>query len=251
MSDVDSKALLPNRAARIVKRIWVWILNLTILVLLWPPEYRITRIGFLTGIFVTWFGALLLWWHKKVVRAGLNFALAILIFAACLPGRPVDPQNLALDYVRCLRYYRGVRYIWGGEKVLGIDCSGLVRKELVWGLLSNGIRNLNGNAIRDSFVLWWNDGSAEDLKAGYGGWTSELFRSNSVEAVDPTQLKLGDLAVTVDGVHVMAYIGTRTWIEADPDAHHVIEVTIPTENHWFKVPVVLVRWKWLAESKTL
>jgi len=43
----------------------------------------------------------------------------------------------------------------------------------------------------------------------------------------------------------MAYLGNRRWIEADPDAHKVIEVVLPTDNPWFKTPVVFVRWKWI------
>jgi hypothetical protein len=48
----------------------------------------------------------------------------------------------------------------------------------------------------------------------------------------------------------MAYLGSSRWIEADPDANRVIEVFSPTDNQWFKTPVVFVRWKWLAAPKT-
>jgi len=58
-------------------------------------------------------------------------------------------------------------------------------------------------------------------------------------------LKPGDLAVTADGIHIMAYLGNRIWIEADPNMHKVIEVAVPTSNQWFNTPVVFVRWKWL------
>ncbi len=50
--------------------------------------------------------------------------------------------------------YQGVRYVWGGEGLLGIDCSGLVRKGLVWSQLNLGIRTLNGKPIRDAIGLW-------------------------------------------------------------------------------------------------
>lgn len=52
--------------------------------------------------------------------------------------------------------------------------------------------------------------------------------------------------MTADGLHVMAYLGNQTWIEADPDAHKVIEVVLPTDNPWFKTPVVFVRWRCLG-----
>ena len=66
---------------------------------------------------------------------------------------------------------------------------------------------------------------------------------------DPAQWRTGDLAVTADGVHVLAYLGDRTWIEADPTAHEVVEVTLPTSNAWFHVPVVFVRWRYLEQAK--
>jgi hypothetical protein len=88
------------------------------------------------------------------------------------------------------------------------------------------------------------------LRDGYRGWTAELFRQASVADADHSKLKPGDLAVTADGVHVMAYLGTNTWIEADPDEHKVVEVVLPTDNPWFKTPVAFVRWKWLAAPET-
>jgi hypothetical protein len=97
-------------------------------------------------------------------------------------------------------------------------------------------------------TLWWHDSSAMALRDGYRGWTAELFRGDTVTGADASRLRAGDLAVTADGVHVMAYLGSQTWIEADPDAHKVIEVVLPTDNQWFKTPAVFVRWKWLGGS---
>ena len=51
----------------------------------------------------------------------------------------------------------------------------------------------------------------------------ELFRSDSVISSDSSRLRPGDLAVTEDGVHVMAFLGDQRWIEADPDAKRVLE----------------------------
>ncbi len=233
-----------NKAA---KRVWIWIVILTLLICLWPVEYRITRLAFAAGVAVMWAGALVLWWKRKALRTALLLGGALPALIVCLPGRTADPDVLAADYVRGLRLFRGVRYVWGGEGFLGIDCSGLVRKGLVWGLLYHGVRTLNGRPIRDAIALWWHDSSAMALRDGYRGWTSELFRHDSIADADHSRLSTGDLAVTDDGVHVMAYIGRRTWIEADPDLHRVIEVSPPTDNHWFKMPVVFVRWKWLLK----
>ncbi len=168
------------------------------------------------------------------------------MLALCLPGRPADPERLAADYARGLRAFRGVRYVWGGEGWLGIDCSGLVRKGLVWGQLYHGVRTLNGRPIRDAIGLWWHDSSAMALRDGYRGWTSELFRGETTAQVDTSKLKTGDLAVTADGIHIMAYLGNGRWIEADPAAHQVVEIAPPMESEWFKAPMVFVRWRWMS-----
>ena len=132
---------------------------------------------------------------------------------------------------------------------MGIDCSGLVRKGLVWGQLYHGLRTVNGRPIRDAITLWWHDLSAIALRDGFRGWTNELFRNDTVAGADVLRLRPGDLAVTSDGVHVMAYLGSQTWIEADPNVHKVIEVVLPTDNQWFEMPVVFVRWKWFGTPK--
>jgi cell wall-associated NlpC family hydrolase len=213
------------------------------IIFLWPVEYQITRIGFAAAVAMTWAGALVLSWKKKSVRVALIFAGMLPAMAVCMPGRVVDHDLLAADYSRGLRLFRGTRYVWGGEGFLGIDCSGLVRKGLIWGQLLHGLRTFNGGPIREAIDLWWHDCSAMALGDGYRGWTTELFRHDSVAGADHSPLKPGDLAVTADGVHVMAYLGNHTWIEADPDAHKVIQVTLPTDNPWFNKPVTFVRWK--------
>jgi cell wall-associated NlpC family hydrolase len=239
-----------NDARKAAQRVWIWIAILTGIVCLYPVEYQITRLAIVAGLAVTWTGALLLWWKRKVIRVVLLVTGVLSAMAVCLPGRSVDPDLLAADYSWGLRLFRGVRYVWGGEGWLGIDCSGLVRKGLVWGQFYHGLRTFNGNPIRDAISLWWRDSSALALRDGYRGWTAELFREDSVAGADHSRLKVGDLAVTADGIHVMAYLGSGTWIEADPDAHRVIEVVAPTENQWFRTPVVFVRWKWLGAPKS-
>lgn len=231
------------------KRVWVWITILTVILCLYPVEYQITRFAIVAGVLATWTGALLLWWNLRIVRVVLLLMGILPAIAVCLPGRSVDPDLLAGDYSRGLRMFRGVRYVWGGEGWLGIDCSGLVRKGLVWGQLYHGLRMVNGRPIRNAVTLWCSDSSAIALRDGYRGWTTELFRNDTIEGADGSRLKPGDLAVTADGVHVMAYLGDKRWIEADPDEHKVIELVLPTDNQWFKEPVVFVRWKWLEQTE--
>ena len=228
-----------------LKRFWILGCIGLFILLLWPIEYRSTRAAFILLLVFTWIGALVLWWEQKLVRAALILVAALPISAICLPGRTPAPEILTDDYTRALRRFRGVRYVWGGENYLGIDCSGLVRKALAWGLVSNGIRTLNGKPLRDALDLWWHDASALALRDSHRGWTSELFRHKDINTANLAQLKAGDLAVTADGVHVLVYLGNNLWIEADPDENRVIEVSVPSANPWFQTPVVFVRWKWL------
>ena len=127
-----------------VLRIWIWSVILTAVVCLWPVEYQATRLGFASGVAVTWAGALVLCWWRKSIRIALIIAGLLPALAVSLPGRAVDPDLLAADYCRALRWFRGVRYVWGGEGFLGIDCSGLVRKGLVGGSFVTGSEQATG-----------------------------------------------------------------------------------------------------------
>jgi cell wall-associated NlpC family hydrolase len=160
-----------------------------------------------------------------------------------LPGRDIDAESLRARYVANLRGYEGVRYVWGGENGLGIDCSGLPRKALLRAYLRDGITSLNPSAVRAGAALWLHDASARALKNSYRGWTVYKFDAASVNEIDAARLLPGDLAITTDGVHAMVYLGGNEWIEADPDSRRVVRVRAPvTDIVWFKVPVVIVRW---------
>src|SRR5688572_3353236 len=173
-------------------------------------------------------------------------ALPLLAFS--LPGRPANSNALASDYSRALRSFRGVRYVWGGEGYLGIDCSGLARKALVYAQIFNGVRTLNGGPIRAAASLWWHDGSALALRGNYRNWTPELFRSENIRSANHSLLQIGDMAVTADGVHVLIYLGEQQWIEADPNVNEVIELTSTNDNPWLNVPIVVVPWVWLSSD---
>jgi hypothetical protein len=52
------------------------------------------------------------------------------------------------------------------------------------------------------------------------------------------------LAVTADGVHVLAYLGQGQWIQADPGVHRVIiEHATTSRSSWFDARVKVRRWK--------
>jgi hypothetical protein len=224
-------------------RLWIWIGILTLILWVYPVAYRMTRLLMLLGVAAFWVGALVSCWGKKPMRIALLAGALFLVVLVSLPGRATQPDVLAEDYRRGLRLFRGVRYVWGGEGLLGIDCSGLARQGLIWGQLAHGTRTLNGTPIRNALWLWWNDCSALALRDGFKGSTREYFRADGIANADHGRLKTGDLAITADGVHVLIYLGDRAWIEADPAAHKVLEIDLRTDNPWFHVPVVFVRWK--------
>lgn len=54
--------------------------------------------------------------------------------------------------------------------------------------------------------------------------------------------------MTRNGVHIMAYLGGNTWIEADPGAGQVITVPVPVkDNPRFDTPMKIVRWSVLSQ----
>ena len=66
-------------------------------------------------------------------------------------------------------------------------------------------------------------------------------------APTPSQQLPGDLAVTSDGRHALAYLGDRTWIHATSDVGCVArERAADSRDRWFVVPVQIVRWRQLT-----
>lgn len=94
--------------------------------------------------------------------------------------------------------------------------------------------------------LWWNDTSAEALGKQHAGLTRLLFQAPSINEADHSRLLPGDLAVTTNGVHILAYLGEGAWIQASPDADRVIITRVPAEDSWLRQPVRLLRWSVLA-----
>ena len=73
--------------------------------------------------------------------------------------------------------------------------------------------------------------------------TVHALDTPSINRLDHSRILPGDLAVTASGVHIMAYLGSNTWIEADPGAGRVITVLAPCEtNAWFLEPMKVMRW---------
>jgi len=134
--------------------------------------------------------------------------LGLIVALVALPGREPDPGGLRADYRRDLQLFGQAKYVWGGETLVGIDCSGFVREGLVAGHLINGVRTLNGTSIRSGLALWWTDASALALRDGYRNLTVPLGEYDSVNVIAPDVAEIGDLAVTADLGHTC----WSTWV---------------------------------------
>jgi hypothetical protein len=241
------KQLFDCISRRQVFRLWCVAWFLLVVILIQPLGYSLERLATVLLIVGVWAGSFYLGWQRLPVRIGtlvLTFSVILLLI---LPGRSVDARSLRAEYVQAMQGYTGTPYVWGGENHVGIDCSGLVREGLIQANFRAGITTLNPSLVRQGLAMWWFDLSALALRDGERGWTKRLFPADSINSIDPAKLLPGDLAATADGVHILAYIGDKKWIEADPTERKVIVVSIPDPiNYWFGVPVYILRWQQLA-----
>lgn len=232
------------KTRRVQWLLWLSALGFLVALALFPVSYRITRLAILALTFVIWFGLLALVWQRRPLRFLLLGTTVLATAFLALPSRRLPPAEvLRDDYVAGLQRYNGVTYYWGGESSRGIDCSGLIRRGLIDALLRRGVRTFDAGLVRRAISLWWNDCTAKALGEQHLGLTIRLLDTPSLNALDHSKVLPGDLGVTSNGVHIMAYIGDHRWIEADPGAGRVITVTAPsTENPWFHGPMNIVRW---------
>ena len=227
-----------------VRQRWLWLALFACTVIMWlyPVAYRLGRLCLLvaTSVLVVW-GLYLESRHRVVI--GTLTGVCVLAFAlVCLPGRSGDTSALRQAYVDALLAYEGTHYVWGGENRFGIDCSGLVRKGLILANARVGVQTMNPKLLRQAASLWWHDCTAKALGEEHLGLTVRLSKAASINTVDPNALTPGDLAVTANGMHVLAFLGNGLWIEADPGEMKVLRVKVPSNNPWFSAPVQLVRW---------
>jgi hypothetical protein len=193
-------------------------------------------------------GALVLVWRFKAIRFTLIFFyIGALVFLAWPASLPKDRADLRASYCNALNSYQGCRYVWGGVGYLGIDCSGFVQKGLEDGLVTNGLVGLNPGLTREALWIYWHRTTAKVLGEGDAGRTFVITQGRALNDLDYSLLMPGDLAVTASGDHVLAYLGAKTWIAADPGEGKVTRFTIPElKNAYFSTPMRIVRWKILS-----
>lgn len=212
-----------------------------------PVHSTMLKAGWLGCLAVTWLGLTILVWKRRPLRIAALALPWLGVLPFLLPGREIDPDELRRDYVRRMTGFEGTRYYWGGENSRGIDCSGLPRRAFRDALLAYGVRHLNGRAFRAFAEQWWFDASAKALGEGYRGYTKSLGINGTIREMPYDGLAPGDLAVTQNCIHVLAYLGDGQWIQADPGIGAVATRDGRTsDNGWFDARVSTHRWQLLA-----
>lgn len=213
-----------------------------------PVTTKLHRLVILSALAGVWLGPLLLIWKRKAVRIALLIIPAFVILPFLLPGKEINQSGLRQDFLKRMVSYEGTKYHWGGESGRGIDCSGLPRKAMREALFSNGIHHLDGGSMRLFLKHWWNDASAKALAEGHLDFTIPTGETGTIATMDYANLQPGDLVVTQDRRHILAFLGGQKWIQADPGAGKVtIENGRTSPNGWFGVPVTMHRWKVLVD----
>lgn len=233
---------------RVKRHGWLTLLAFAVLIVIFPVAHKTTRLLLLVCVAALWLWGVFLLRRRQAFAATVLIAGILLLGWLCLPGSPADPDAIQRSYVQCLKQYRGTVYVWGGENRMGIDCSGLVRRGLINANAKVGVRTLNPRLVRSALSLWWHDCSARALRDGFRGLTIRLATTPSINSTALDTISPGDLAVTAGGIHVLAYLGGNTWIEADPKVMRVITVDVPSDNIWFTTPVQLVRWSQMNKA---
>ncbi|MCB1063867.1 MAG: C40 family peptidase [Verrucomicrobiae bacterium] len=171
-----------------------------------PLHSRLTQAVFLVCLAVIAFLSIML--APMDGRANLA-KMSLLGFAGFVgslffSGRPLDAESFQKSLVKNLEAQTGRSYYWGGESVSGVDCSGLPRRAFrttCW-------ETINPALWRNAIDNWLFDASARAMQEGYRGRTVSVgLPVMAITEIDHTQLELGDMAVTDNGVHMLVYLG--------------------------------------------
>jgi hypothetical protein len=230
-----------------------WTVLFPLFFLLWYSPYvdfpiRVLTVTVASLIIV---GSIILAWRRRFLRWIVLVIFGLFALFIVMPSQSRDNSTeIRGRYCEALDSYQGCRYQWGGVGYFGIDCSGFVQKSLEDALVAQGIRTHNPALLRESAWIYWYRTTAKVLGEGDAGRTYTVTTCPNLNALDYSLLMPGDLAVTTTGEHVMAYLGDKVWIAADPTEGKVTRFNIPElKNPYFSVPMRIVRWKILSSSE--
>ena len=226
------------------------ILGANLLFLCWyPVSNGISRLGVLVSAGgALAIGLLLIWKYRRLRYAFLTTAAGLGLTFLLSLARGKRSDQLHGEIVKQLLAHENTPYVWGGENMQGIDCSGLPRNALRRASFKRSIAEFRGRLTLVAFDHWLYDSSAKALGDEYRDNTRTLFAAPSIVAIDHSRVRPGDIAITDGGVHALCYLGNHRWIHASPDSMRVtIEDARSVEDGWFHVPVKIVRWQILED----
>ena len=240
MAETDPRPLVSRRTL-------LWLaLGLTAALLLFPIRTTLVRLALLSGGASSL--ALGFWMLPARGRIVLGALVALAGGLFALPSKPLASAALRDAYLDAVATRSNAFYVWGGETHFGIDCSGLVRLPLASAFAREGIRRLDGGALRQAASLWWTDASAAELGRGFGVRARLIGEYTDARQIDE-RVQPGDFAITADGKHAMVYTSDQTWTEADPGQGRVVVLDARDDTSgWLYVPVRVFRWTALDAS---
>lgn len=217
--------------------------------LIWIPEsFFVTRIVMLVCVGVILLSVAVFLSIVKILAICYLVLIGLLIGTVFIPG---NPQPSRETYVRRLRACEGVSYVWGGENWRGLDCSGLLRQGYMQACLFDAVQNLDPRLLRKGFDVWLWDASAKELLSGYDSRTIDQGIEGTINSLHENHLQIGDMAITKDGVHCLAYLGKSEWVSADPALGRVVITKAPDRDFsWFSSTIRVVRWQALRPEQT-
>lgn len=173
----------------------------------------------------------------RVVVAGVSLALVVIVGAPVRTDAPTLQAQMAKEVLR----YEGVAYVWGGESIHGIDCSGLPRSARRSAATTLAVSNLDPGLLRIAAIDWLVDVPAKGMLAGVG--TERLAAADNARSLPKDVMVPGNLVATADGMHMMVVVDEGHLIEADPLPSKVIIAPVDDEkNPWMTTKVVALRF---------
>jgi hypothetical protein len=242
MSVVPGRKRFRTRAA-----IYLVLCGLVLALFIAPIQTNLGRYLSVGGLLGLWVAGLRLFWRRPRIRWAFFIPPALAAVLLFLPRVPSDPDAMRAAYLKALRRYEGTSYLWGGESRLGADCSGMLRRAMMDALLSEGVRRADVSALRTAAALWWFDASALAMGNQHQLRTLLVFEAENLNDLNDSRLLPGDMAVVMDGKHILGYLGGNQWIDADPQKGRTVIETVPSSVIWFTLNARIVRWRRLAE----